>query len=681
MKRFLLAAPALLAIALSAPAAAQNTCTLVRQEGAWSSIGDPANRVISAQGPLLVTCSNGEELRADSAVIYQSTNEVQLFRHVDYQDPTRSLTSDNATYNSQTGRLYATGNVVFVDKQKGSTLRGPELEYFRAMAGRPEALMTATQRPHVTVRPKSSGAQTRRRSPMEIDADRVVSVGDRSMTATGNVVIVDNDTRSTAEEAFYDQVADHVELRRSARVNNAKYNLSGDFIASDLTNGSVSKVLARSNARLESERLTVTGPQLQLFFERDLLQRMVSGQVPGAGPPRTPVDSAAAARPAVPAAPGDSAARAVPKPPRPPVDSAARPAPRTPADSAARPARPAPPRTPADSAARAARPAAGDSASAEPAEAAPALPTAFRSVAVSKGFRMEADSLEAILPEQRLRQVNAVGWARGESWDTLAVRTVRVDSGGAAGVAAPGPRSMTEPPQGIDQKDVLTADTIIAFFRDSIAADSARRARGDSVRLAGRPAVAGRPATAGRDTAAGDTAKTEIERLLAIGNAHSLYRMRNDSARADSAAKPGLNYLIGDRIDLTFKGGEVDVARVRGLKQGMYMDPATPRDSAAADTSAAARARRTAAGAAGAPGRTTPSATRSAAPAASPTRGNAPPTPKPPSAPPRTAPISRAAPRTRTRLASIFLGGDVRFAVDARPSVDVHADASPGGGA
>ena len=92
MKRLVLVSLSLLALASAAPAAAQNKCDLIRQEGTWSSIGDPANRVISAQGPLVVTCSNGEVLRADSAVIYQTTNEVQLYRRVDYQDPGKSLT-------------------------------------------------------------------------------------------------------------------------------------------------------------------------------------------------------------------------------------------------------------------------------------------------------------------------------------------------------------------------------------------------------------------------------------------------------------------------------------------------------------------------------------------------------------------------------------------------------------
>lgn len=628
MKRLSLLLAALLALA--APAAAQNVCSLVRQEGNWSSIGDPANRVIQAQGPLLVTCTNGEELRADSAVIYQTTHEVQLFRRVDYEDPTRSLTSDQATYNSQTGRLYATGNVVFVDKQKGSTLRGPELEYYRAMPGRPESQMTATQRPHVTVRPKNnnnaSGANNnRRREPMEIDADRVTSVGDRLLTASGNVVINDNGTRSTAEEAYYDQAADHVELRRNARVDNEKYHLQGELIVSDLKDGSVSKVVAQTNARLVSERLTVTGPQLQLWFERDLLQRMVSGQVPGAPPPRDTARAAAApaagqAPPAHPAT-GQPATR----------DSAAR-------AGAAGQQRPAPTvagRAAGDtSSANRARPA---HATVDSAAARPPLAPGFRSVAVAKGFRMEADSMEAILPDQRLRRVNAVGSARGESWDTVAVHTVRVDSGGAAGVTPP--RPMTEPPAALHEKDVLTADTIIAFFRDSAAAaDSARRAASprDTVHLAGRPATP--------PPAPGDTAKTVLERLLAIGNAHSLYRMRNDSANKSGDKRQGLNYLIGNRIDLTFKDGEVDLAHVLGLKQGMYLDPdnGSPADSAAADTSAAGR--RAAAAARGTAGR--PAGPNTARPATTRPGGTTrPASPGPTSRPPGTPPPSQPQPR------------------------------------
>ncbi|HLM66836.1 MAG TPA: OstA-like protein, partial [Longimicrobium sp.] len=165
----------LLPLALAAAASlcglearAQNVCNLIYQTGTWISVGAEGQRVINASGPLLVQCSRGEQLRADSAVLYESINEVHLFRRVDYQDPGRSLTSDYATYNGNTGRLWATGSVVFTDKNRGSTLRGPNLEYFRPVAGRPLAQAIATERPHLTAAPREG----RRGDPMEIDADR-----------------------------------------------------------------------------------------------------------------------------------------------------------------------------------------------------------------------------------------------------------------------------------------------------------------------------------------------------------------------------------------------------------------------------------------------------------------------------------------------------------------------------
>lgn len=560
-----LAAPLL--FAATAAMAQGNVCELVYQRGNYTVMGAEGSRVVNAQGPLLVRCTNGEELRADSAVIYQGQNEVHLFRQVDYQDPAKALTSDMAIYNSSTGRLYATGNVVFTDKGQGSTLRGPELEYYRAQAGRPQSQATATQRPHVTVRPKGSGSNGRRRDPLEIDGDRVTSVGDRYMTATGNVVINDNGTRSTADEAYYDQQTDHVELRRNAHVNNEKYQLSGDFIASDLANGSLSKVLAQTNAQLVSERLTVTGPQLQLFFERDLLQRMISGRKTGTGPS---------------------------------------------ADSV--------------------------------------LAAADRSIALSKGFRLEADSLEALTPEQQLRQVNAVGRARGESWDTLGAVRVLVDTGAAAARPDTATRVLTRPPDALDQKDVLTADTIIAFFStDSARADSARRDTARGPRLAGRPANAPRDTARGA-TAQGDTAKTQIDRLLALGDAHSIYRTRPDSTKPAAEQRPGINYLVGDRIDLRFKAGEVDVAHVRGLKQGLYLDPVKPGDSTAVDST---RARTTGApGSTARPGATTtrPGTTPSATPRPPATVAPAPGTTRGGSSKPATARPQAFVPVTRDDL-------------------------------
>jgi lipopolysaccharide export system protein LptA len=473
------AAPLLLALAAifcsTARIAAQNVCELVYQTGNWVSVGAESQRVINASGPLLVRCTNGEELRADSAVLYEAINEVHLFRRVDYQDPTRSLTSDYATYNGGNGRLWATGNVVFTDKNRGSTLRGPNLEYYRAGADRPDAQAIATERPHLTVAPKRG----QRGDPMEIDGDRITSVGEKFMTAEGNVVIDGKEMDAWAQEAYYDADAERMELRRDARAKGKSYELTGDFIQTDLTEGSVDEVLSRGNARLVETRLRVTGPQLRLFFARDSLQRLVSGQVPGRA-----------------------------------------------SDSAA---------------------------------------VKGRSVALARGFRMEADSLEAITPGQRLRQVIAVGTAEGQSWDTTRV-------------AGPDPADATAPDTvgglALGEQDLIFADTITGFFKDDSVA-AALATRRDSIR-----AVAGDSARAARP----DSTQAEIERMLATGNARSLYRLTpSRQEAADTTTKRGINYVIADTIDLSFADGEVHIATVRGLKRGVYLDPVKA-DSAGGDS-------------------------------------------------------------------------------------------------
>ncbi len=496
LRRIVPLALAALASLVSTDARAQNVCNLIYQTGTWISVGAEGQRVINAGGPLYIQCSNGEELRADSAVVYEAINEFHLFRRVDYQDPGRSLTSDYATYNGNTGRLWATGSVVFTDKNRGSTLRGPNLEYFRAAPGRPDAQAIATERPHLTVVPRSG----RGRDPMEVDADRITTVGENHVNAEGNVVIEGKDMDAWGQTAYYDATQERMELRTNARAKGERYDLTGDFIEADLAEGSLERVLSRGNARLTEERMRVTGPQLQLFFARDSLQRLVSSH----------------------SATADGAGGGT-----------------------------------------------------------------GRSVALARGFRMEADSLEALTPGQRIRQVIAIGTAQGQAWDTL-----RAAGPNPADTAAAAPDTVAG--LALGERDLIFADTITGFF----AADSAggapagtAPAAGDTARADSTPAAAPasglvRPPPAARP----DSANAELERMLAVGSARSLYRLRpsREEQQRNPNGKIGINYVIADTIDLAFAEGEVDIATVRGLKRGVYLDPlpadSVRRDSTARDT-------------------------------------------------------------------------------------------------
>lgn len=278
--RLRLLAPLALLLAVPVRGAAQaGSCELVENRVTnYQQVG--AFAVISIAGPLRVVCQGGATLRADSAIIYQASNEVQLFRNVDYQDPTRRLTSQNATYNSTTGRLYATVDVTFTDLTRGSTLHGPELEYYREMPGRPQAQVIATQRPHLTVVPQNGGnapaGGTNRQEPLQIDGDRVTTLGENYFAASGNVVIHRSDLDATAVEATHDSQRETLQLRGDARIRGERFDLAGQTVDATMPGGKVDHVVARQDAQLVSEKLRVDGPEIQLFFRDDLLQRLIT---------------------------------------------------------------------------------------------------------------------------------------------------------------------------------------------------------------------------------------------------------------------------------------------------------------------------------------------------------------------------------------------------------------------
>ncbi|HEX2093874.1 MAG TPA: OstA-like protein [Longimicrobiaceae bacterium] len=436
-----------------------NTCSLV---GGNVGTYQAGAAFISVSGSFEVICTGGTTIRADSAAVYQASNEVHLFRNVNYRDPTRSLTSEYATYSSATGRLYATGNVVFTDVTRGSTLRGPELEYYRAMEGRPQAQVIAGQRPHLTVVPTGSGAN---REPLEIDGDRVTSVGENFFSASGNVVLRRSDLNATASEVVHDAQQQTLQLRGNARIRGERFDLSGETVDATLPANRLDRVVARRNAELVSEKLRVDGPEIHLFFNDDLLQRMVSRRDP---------------------APGSDAERPL---------------------------------------------------------------------VTATGLRMEADSLEAILPQQQLERVVAIGGAVGETVDTTGQSRPSDPRARIARGERPAAGTTL-----VRDRDWVMGDTITGFFAP---ADTARA-----------PARTAANRTTARDTTRSPEEEVELKRLVARGSARSFYRVQEEGKPA--SARPALNYLVGQEIEITLEDGEVDVAYVKGLQRGVYLDPDAP---------------------------------------------------------------------------------------------------------
>jgi hypothetical protein len=151
-----------------------------------------------------------------------------------------------------------------------------------------------------------------------------------------------------------------------------------------------------------------------------------------------------------------------------------------------------------------------------------------RPVAVAEEFRLTADSVEVLAPDQAIDRINAVGGARGES-------TSR-DSLNVEGLPEPA------------QRDWLEGDTVVAFFVET-------------------RAPAGEPA----DTAAPEY---EVDRIVASGDARSLYRMvSSDSSSSAGEDAPAVHYVTGATIVIVMNRGELERMEVEGPTRGWHLEP------------------------------------------------------------------------------------------------------------
>jgi lipopolysaccharide export system protein LptA len=171
-----------------------------------------------------------------------------------------------------------------------------------------------------------------------------------------------------------------------------------------------------------------------------------------------------------------------------------------------------------------------------------------RAVATSPDRDVVADSIEAIMPAQRIRELHAVRRAVARSVPD----TTKITS---------------------KERDFLAGDTIVARF-DTL-------------------------------TAAQDTTKNPpVKQIVAEGNASSLYQIASSEGRT---TKPAINYVKGRRITVDFDSSTVQTVTVTDSATGVYLEPG---DSTSDSTAARRRANTPRAGAAGARGGATPAIRR-----------------------------------------------------------------------
>ena len=144
------------ALVVPAPAPAQEgDCELVRVGGyTLRTRFDSVSFVHHASGGIDYRCSDGMRMLADSAVVFESNEQVHLFGRVRIEDTDTELDADTAQYFGGLKQLIAWSNVRVTDRQSGAVISGGRLLYDQVTEVRPlDRMIVYEGQPHATVFP------------------------------------------------------------------------------------------------------------------------------------------------------------------------------------------------------------------------------------------------------------------------------------------------------------------------------------------------------------------------------------------------------------------------------------------------------------------------------------------------------------------------------------------------
>lgn len=452
--------------------------------------GSPRERVVLS-GDTRIVCEGGIDLRADTAISHSVSGRREFIGSVVYTDSAKSLVADRVDYYAEEGLLHARGNVILTDRPSGSVIEGSDLEYRRESPTWPQSIAVITGRPHATLHRQERASDRRQSSPTprsNVDdpraIDRVDGIGGEGAadTATVQDSVADPDVPIEIDADRMELVGEHL-FRAFGRVEleHGETRGFGDAVEYDELDD---RIVLTGEARVEDESFTLQAERIEALLQGEELREVLAEQ-----------DGVLLAEELRVEAPGlrvlfeDGEARRM--------------------------------------IATRSMPTLGDSASAA---------TLPQPRVIATEFWLTADSIDAVSPGQRLREVYAVGLAYGEQLT--------------------GPESAGLP-EGVTH-DWLSGDTIVAYFVDLPVGETPE------------------------DEAAEDEAtelRTVLESLVSIGpegRARSVYRMQEEG-QADGELS--INYMVANRITLRFRDGEVTNVEAEGPLQGLHLQP-SPRDTA-----------------------------------------------------------------------------------------------------
>jgi hypothetical protein len=283
---------ALLSVALLLQATPQDTTSgrpcrvAVDSMGHYSEQTNAAGeKITNGGGGVLAHCvDTGTTISADSFAHYSALGRLDLIGRVQIRDTGLALDARLARYYLRDERLEAHNNVVAVNRRTGSVLRGPNLNYWRAVKGiRDTVEMYATQRPTVEYRQTQEGDSVAT-EPYIIVADRMRFKGDDRMWGGGKVTVDRSDFASRSDSLMLDQTRGfgvlvggkpRVEGRgRSTGAEAAKnYTLDGTRIELAFEQRDIRGVQALGNGKATGSDWILTADTIDLRIADKLLQQ------------------------------------------------------------------------------------------------------------------------------------------------------------------------------------------------------------------------------------------------------------------------------------------------------------------------------------------------------------------------------------------------------------------------
>ena len=271
-------------------AAAQEGCEFVYPSGDLSIVTLAGGNRITYVGTPHMLCSDGVEIWADSSISYAATGLDHLIGNIRFLDNAGELRADEARYFSEQGRLQASGNVFVQDTLEGFTIANGDLVYLRPTDFRKDAEITVSvtddlSRPHAILfmRPEETLGAPEEDSldvPYTVEGDHIFLRGGSYFYSVGDVMIERDSILAFADSAEYDGDAETVHLAGSAKVETPNYNLVGKTIDMVLEANSLNTIAAHEEALLNGDDLTISSPEISLYMDDGLLNRLVAFSIP-----------------------------------------------------------------------------------------------------------------------------------------------------------------------------------------------------------------------------------------------------------------------------------------------------------------------------------------------------------------------------------------------------------------